>query len=34
MDVKEKWGTMHFYGVVSREGVGAGVDIIAPYCIK
>ena len=34
MDVKEKWWTMHFDGVVSRKGVGVGVDIIAPYCIK
>jgi len=34
MDVKEKWWTMHFDGVVSREGDGAGVDIIVPYCIK
>ena len=34
MDVKEEWWTMHFDGVVSREGVGAGIDIIAPYCIK
>ena len=34
MDEKEKWWTMHFDGVVSREGVGAGVDIIASYCIK
>ena len=34
MDVKEKWWTMHFDGVVSREGAGAGVDIIDPYCIK
>lgn len=34
MDVEEKWWTMHFDGVVSREGVGARVDIIAPYCIK
>ena len=30
MDVKEKWWTMHFDGVVSREGVGAGVNIISP----
>ena len=34
MDVKEKWWTMHFDSVVRREGVGAGVDIIALYCIK
>ena len=34
LDVKEKWWTMHFDGVVSREGASAGVDIIAPYCIK
>ena len=34
IDVKEKWWTMHFYGVVGREGSGAGVDIITPYCIK
>ena len=34
MDVKEKWWTMHFDGVVSREGVGARVDVISPYCIN
>ena len=34
MDVKEKWWTMHFDGVVSKEGVGEGVDIIDSYCIK
>ena len=34
VDVKEKWWTMHFDGAMSREGVGAGVDITAPYCIK
>ena len=34
MDVMEKWWTMHFDGAVSREGDGAGVDIITPYCIK
>ena len=34
MDVKEKWWTMHFDGVVSKEGASVGVDIIAPYCKK
>ena len=34
MDVKEKWWTMHFDGVVRREGAGVGVNIIGPYCIK
>ena len=34
MDAKEKWWFMHFDGVVSREGVGSGVDIMAPYYIK
>ena len=34
IDVKEKWWIVHFDGAISREGVGAEVDIIAPYCIK
>ena len=34
MDFKEKWWTMHFDDVVTREGAGARVEIIAPYYIK
>ena len=29
LDVKEKWWVMHFDGVVSKEGVGAGLEITA-----
>ena len=34
VDAEEKWWFMHFDGVVSKEGAGVGVDIMAPYYIK
>ena len=33
LEDREKWFTMHFDGACSKEGVGEGVTISAPYCI-
>ena len=34
MEQKAKWFTMHFDGACSKEGVGAGIIISAPYFIE